>query len=170
MTIAVAASASVLREPAAEEVRARLARGPLVVISAHTTLLSTLVTAGSANGWALLPHDADAHAIEAAVRLVEAGMVVTPRSPGAWTTQGGARPDRAEPAPDAPEPVERLTLREREVLQHVVHGLHNRAIASALGISDHTVKFHLASIFGKLGVSTRTEAVRIGLRRGLVSI
>ena len=170
MPIAVAVSASVLREPAAEEVRARLTRGPLVVISAHTTLLQTLVASGTGNAWALLPHDADAHAIEAAARLVEAGMVVAPRSAAGWMTGVGARPDRPEPVPDVPEPVERLTPREREVLQHVVHGLHNRAIASALGISDHTVKFHLASIFGKLGVSTRTEAVRIGLRRGLVRI
>jgi DNA-binding NarL/FixJ family response regulator len=66
--------------------------------------------------------------------------------------------------------VEALTPREREVLQHLAEGLHNRAIARVLGISDHTVKFHLASIFGKLHVGTRTEAVRAGLRQGLVTI
>ena len=66
--------------------------------------------------------------------------------------------------------VESLTARERDVLQLLAEGMANRAIASALGISEHTVKFHLASIFGKLGASTRTEAVRRGLRRGLIQI
>ena len=56
------------------------------------------------------------------------------------------------------------------MLQRLADGLPNRAIAEALGISDHTVKFHLASIFGKLGAGTRTEAVRLGLRQGLVTI
>jgi DNA-binding CsgD family transcriptional regulator len=49
-------------------------------------------------------------------------------------------------------------------------GLSNREIASALGISDHTVKFHLASIYAKLGASTRTEAVQRGLRSGLIEL
>ena len=65
---------------------------------------------------------------------------------------------------------EPLTPREREVLEWLAEGLTNRAIAARLGISDHTVKFHVASIYGKLGVSTRTEAIRRGLRRGLITI
>jgi ATP/maltotriose-dependent transcriptional regulator MalT len=68
------------------------------------------------------------------------------------------------------EPVEHLTTRERDVLALVADGLPNREIASALAISEHTVKFHLASIFGKLGVSTRTEAVQRGLRLGVIQI
>jgi DNA-binding CsgD family transcriptional regulator len=63
--------------------------------------------------------------------------------------------------------LEALTAREHDVLALVADGLSNRDIAAALAISDHTVKFHLASIFGKLGVSTRTEAVQRGLRLGL---
>ena len=66
--------------------------------------------------------------------------------------------------------IEALTAREHDVLALVSDGLGNRDIATALAISDHTVKFHLASIFGKLGVSTRTEAVQRGLRLGVIEI
>ena len=78
----------------------------------------------------------------------------------------------ARPAPSRPQQplIEALTVREHEVLALVADGLANREIARSLGISEHTVKFHLASIFGKLGVSTRTEAVQRGLRLGVIEI
>ena len=63
---------------------------------------------------------------------------------------------------------EPLTPREREVLALVAEGLPNKAIAEELGISDQTVKFHVASIVGKLGAANRTEAVRRAVRRGLI--
>ena len=66
--------------------------------------------------------------------------------------------------------VEPLTPREIEVLELVTEGLPNKAIAERLGISDQTVKFHLASILGKLGASNRTEAVRRAVRLGLVTL
>ena len=66
--------------------------------------------------------------------------------------------------------IEALTAREHDVLALVSDGLANREIATELAISEHTVKFHLASIFGKLGVSTRTEAVQRGLRLGVIEI
>ena len=66
--------------------------------------------------------------------------------------------------------IESLTAREHDVLALVADGLPNREIAQALAISEHTVKFHLASIFGKLGVSTRTEAVQRGVRLGVIQI
>lgn len=69
---------------------------------------------------------------------------------------------------DFVESVEALTTREREVLQMLSQGLGNKEIAARLKISEHTAKFHIASIFGKLGASTRTEAVSIAMRRGLV--
>jgi ATP/maltotriose-dependent transcriptional regulator MalT len=87
--------------------------------------------------------------------------------------------DRAELAeavialpPSRREPplIEALTAREHDVLALVSDGLANREIATELTISEHTVKFHLASIFGKLGVSTRTEAVQRGLRLGVIEI
>lgn len=65
---------------------------------------------------------------------------------------------------------EALTPREMEVLALLADGYRNREIAERLGISEHTVKFHLAAIFGKLGASTRTEAVRKGLKLGLIEI
>ena len=76
----------------------------------------------------------------------------------------------AEPVDDdAPLP-ERLTPREIEVLELVAEGRPNRAIAERLGISDQTVKFHLASISGKLGAANRTDAVRRGVRAGLITL
>ena len=85
--------------------------------------------------------------------------------------QGDARPleqdAREEDEFAAAEP---LTPRERDVLDLASRGLSNREIGAALGISEHTVKFHLAGIFGKLGVSTRTAAVRRGLRQRIIAI
>ena len=72
------------------------------------------------------------------------------------------RSPSVEPVRDA------LTPREREVLEMLAEGLSNKEIAWRMKISEHTVKFHIASIFGKLGASTRTEAVMQGIRRGLV--
>ena len=66
------------------------------------------------------------------------------------------------------ELAESLTRRELEVLQMLAAGLSNKEIAARLNISDHTVKFHVASILGKLGAGSRTEAVSLGIRRGLV--
>lgn len=65
---------------------------------------------------------------------------------------------------------ERLTAREFEVLRLLSDGLGNREIASRLAISEHTAKFHISSILGKLNVATRTEAVSQGIRRGLIPI
>jgi DNA-binding NarL/FixJ family response regulator len=66
--------------------------------------------------------------------------------------------------------VEQLTPREHEVLALVADGLRNRDIARELGITEHTVKFHLSAVFGKLGAASRTEAVRRGLQLGLIHI
>jgi two-component system, NarL family, response regulator YdfI len=66
------------------------------------------------------------------------------------------------------QPVSILTPREIEVLVQIGLGLGNKAIAQNLHISDHTVKFHISSIFQKLAVSTRTEAVTAGVRMGLI--
>lgn len=67
-------------------------------------------------------------------------------------------------------PIQTLTPREIEVLEMLGSGLGNKAIAKRLHISDHTVKFHVSSIFGKLGVSSRTEAVTVGVRLGLIML
>jgi len=65
---------------------------------------------------------------------------------------------------------EPLTARELDVLQLLAEGLPNKAIALRLGISDQTVKFHVASIYGKLSAANRTEAVRLAIRQGLITI
>jgi len=75
-----------------------------------------------------------------------------------------ARDDRA-PALEEP-----LTAREIQVLELLAEGLPNKAIAARLGISDQTVKFHVASISGKLGAANRTDAVRRAVRRGLIAL
>jgi DNA-binding NarL/FixJ family response regulator len=65
---------------------------------------------------------------------------------------------------------EPLTAREVEVLELLAEGLPNKAIAERLGISDQTVKFHVAAISGKLGAANRTDAVRRAVRRGLITL
>ena len=73
---------------------------------------------------------------------------------------------------DTPEAslAEPLTPRERQVLELVADGLPNKAIAARLGIGAETVKFHLGAILGKLGASNRTDAVRIAIKRGLITV
>ena len=74
-------------------------------------------------------------------------------------------------SPDADEAFsEPLTPRETDVLALLAEGLPNKAIAARLEISDQTVKFHVASIYGKLGASNRTDAVRRALRRGIITL
>jgi NarL family two-component system response regulator YdfI len=98
-----------------------------------------------------------------------ADMVVV--SPEEWLRLSRQTPVRHTPvARPLQQPVEGLTPREHEVLTLLADGLPNREIAARLGVSEHTVKFHLGAIFGKLGASTRTEAVQKGLRSGVIEI
>ncbi|HEX3745717.1 MAG TPA: response regulator transcription factor [Bryobacteraceae bacterium] len=111
---------------------------------------------------ALLSRDASAAEILAAVEAAASGMaVVDPRD---LETLLGAN---VSAAPAAAE-VHTLTARELEVLRMMAEGAANKAIAWKLGISDHTVKFHVASILAKLNAGSRTEAVTIGVRKGLI--
>ena len=111
---------------------------------------------------AVLRRNCSQRQLAAAVQAASAGLIVLEPD----TMQGLLRPplDTIELEPGDEE----LTRRETEVLRMMTAGLSNREIASTLGISEHTVKFHIASIFGKLGTSSRTEAVTEGIRRGLV--
>lgn len=73
--------------------------------------------------------------------------------------------------PDQEDPlIDPLTDREMEVLQLLARGKANKQIALDLGISEHTVKFHISSVYNKLAASNRTEAVRLGVRRGLITL
>jgi DNA-binding NarL/FixJ family response regulator len=71
---------------------------------------------------------------------------------------------------DDAAPEEPLTPRELQVIELLVEGLSNKTIAAQLGISDQTVKFHVAAICGKLGAANRTDAVRRAIRRGIVAV
>ena len=111
----------------------------------------------------VLPRDASAGEILAAVFAVAGGLVALhPEALDALRRRG---PVRA--ASDPPQP---LTARELEVLGMLAEGLGNKAIASRLAISSHTAKFHVAAIMSKLGAGSRTEAVALGMRRGLIAI
>jgi DNA-binding NarL/FixJ family response regulator len=122
--------------------------------------LLPLVSAGAA--W--LPRDAQRGEITAAVQAVAAGLVALRGESIADLAQAGLRTQRTAEAP----PIEPLTPRELEVLRLVAQGLANKRIAQALGISEHTAKFHVGSILGKLDATTRAEAVAIGLRDRLI--
>jgi DNA-binding NarL/FixJ family response regulator len=92
-------------------------------------------------------------------------------SPEEWARRSRPAPLRTVPRTlNSDQPFEGLTPREHEVLTLLADGLPNRDIAARLGVSEHTVKFHLGAIFGKLGASTRTEAVQKGLRSGVIDI
>lgn len=104
----------------------------------------------------LLPESAGPAQLDAALRAVVAGLSVRPAQP---------RPGFA-PLPEAPSTP--LTPREVEVLAAIADGLGNKAAARRLGISPHTVKFHIESLFRKLGAATRAEVVAKGLRRQIV--
>ncbi len=112
---------------------------------------------------AMLPSDISADQLAAALQAAAAGLVVLHPTeiPAAFAPAAPTSQSLAE----LPEP---LTRREREVLQMLAAGLANKEIAARLNISDHTAKFHVAAILGKLGAATRTEAVALGIRRGLV--
>jgi len=124
------------------ELRTRFARLPEFEITGEA--LQSQVQSGAAR----LPIDIDA-------------VLMSPRSMALPPNETTAETDPL---------VEQLTPRELTVLALVADGLGNREIGQELEISEHTVKFHLASIFGKLGASSRTEAVRRGLRLGLIDI
>jgi two-component system, NarL family, response regulator YdfI len=110
----------------------------------------------------IFPRDLSAAQLAAALNAVGQGFAVL--HPGEFQFQGTG----AVAANEAADLVETLTAREREVLQMLAQGRGNKEIAARLKISEHTVKFHVASILGKLGASTRTEAVSVALRRGLI--
>jgi DNA-binding NarL/FixJ family response regulator len=76
----------------------------------------------------------------------------------------------AERGRSSPEQVEALTAREVQVLELLAEGLPNKAIAARLDISDQTVKFHVSAICGKLGAANRTDAVRLAVRLGLITL
>jgi DNA-binding NarL/FixJ family response regulator len=107
--------------------------------------------------WGILPTDVSAEELIAAVHALSQGLIVG--------TAALLFESENEPLARGP-----LTERELEVLGLLAKGLANKQIAVALGISEHTVKFHVSSIYTKLNVTNRTEAVRAGLRGGWIAL
>jgi DNA-binding NarL/FixJ family response regulator len=104
----------------------------------------------------LLQADASSEQIIQSIKAVATGLTVFDTA--------------LEAMSDAESTIDPLTPREREVLQLLSDGLGNKEIASKLNISEHTIKFHIRSILGKLGAASRTEAVTRGLRSGLIEL
>ena len=112
-------------------------------------------------GWGVISPDVSPEGLSAAIFAVAQGLVVLPRTLTGRLLRGHeAVEELAEP----------LTAREREVLGLLGRGLSNKMIARDLQISEHTVKFHVSSIYAKLDAASRTEAVRLGARFGLISL
>jgi DNA-binding NarL/FixJ family response regulator len=108
--------------------------------------------------WGILPTESSTEELTAAIHALSQGLIV-------GTSTLLFESDSESPLSRGP-----LTERESEVLGLVAKGLANKQIAVALGISEHTVKFHVSSIYSKLNVTNRTEAVREGLRGGWVAL
>ena len=113
-------------------------------------------------GWGVVSPDAPPEELAAATVAVAQGLIVLPKALTEQLLQG--------PAVPVEELAEPLTEREREVLELLGQGLSNKLIARELHISEHTVKFHISSLYTKLDVNNRAEAVSQGARRGLISL
>ena len=131
----------------------------LLVISEEDDPIRTLQTL-PLRGWGIVTPDATPEELEAALTAVAEGLVVLPRLLTERFLQNAIVGDLDEP----------LTNREREVLGLLAQGLSNKLIAGELHISEHTVKFHISSLYAKLGVSSRAGAVSQGARYGLLTL
>ena len=117
----------------------------------------------SLSAWGLLSSEASSEELVAAIHAIHQGLIVAPqlRLQALWIEN---------PSNDVDELIEQLTPRETEILELLAQGLANKQIAFELEISEHTVKFHVSSIYAKLGATNRMEAVRMGLQLGLITL
>ncbi len=116
--------------------------------------------------WGILRLDATEEEYLSAVNALNLGLVAA--DPQLLRLYLGSSFSRG--SEDMENPVEELTNREMEVLEFLSEGFANKQIALELKISEHTVKFHVSSIYTKLAVTNRTEAVTIGARLGLITL
>ena len=120
----------------------------------------------TSRAWGVLSTNASDDELAAAVHAVGEGLWVgAPGLVKSLIRLNGRRESSSEDSL-----VEPLTAREMEVIQLMAQGLANKQIALALGISEHTVKFHLSSLYAKLNSTSRTEAVKRGIELGLISL
>jgi DNA-binding NarL/FixJ family response regulator len=138
----------------------------LVVITDKSEHFLPQLVSSDLSAWGIVPLDTTPAQLQSAVHATAQGLVVLPTSSA---SQLSDRQRHREPSLLVATE-EALTPREREVLELVGQGLPNKLIARQLQISEHTVKFHLASVSTKLGAVSRTDAVRLGLRQGLITL
>jgi DNA-binding NarL/FixJ family response regulator len=125
--------------------------------------MQELLASGSVG---VLHREAEAHEILAAIESIAAGLIVV--SPRLIRVGRSYIKSLQHKFPDSNG--EPLTPRETEVLKMLAEGLTNREIASGLRISENTVKYHLSAIFGKFGAASRTEAVMVGIHKGIIML
>jgi two-component system, NarL family, response regulator YdfI len=149
-------------ESTAEALETSASGVPLILLVRDPTAVS--VDAFRHGVRAVLPNNLTGSQIAAAIEAVAAGLLVV--EPEDF--------ERLLPPQISNQPpeqlVEAVTPREIEVLRAMAEGLANKEIAARLGISENTVKFHVGSVMGKLGAASRTEAVMLGIRQGIVLI
>jgi DNA-binding NarL/FixJ family response regulator len=133
---------------------------PVLLLSNEPVSFGSLPAGGRA--WGFLSMDTTREELAAAVHALALGLWV-----GDATFTGGTGQPSHDGSADGWE-ADLLTPREKEVLQLLAQGLPNKQIAQRIGISENTVKYHISSIYSKLGASNRTEAVRLGSHRGII--
>lgn len=141
-----------------------LPAGTGIIVLADNPEAHWVSTALRAGVNAILSRDVTREELRVAILAAESGLVLL--HPTSVNILARSSPVQN----DSQEFVEALTSREQEVLRLVSEGLGNKEIGGRLNISEHTVKFHISSILGKLGAASRAEAVSQGIRRGLISI
>jgi NarL family two-component system response regulator YdfI len=152
--------------PGVEPEVAETRNGPAFVLLVDHPEDDWLIEALRSGARAVLTCTATPAQITAAIESVASGLVVAPVDLINSMLPAQRLTETSETGPRG----EALTGREIEVLGMLAEGLANKTIAYRLGISEHTVKFHVSSIFGKLSAGSRTEAVTIGIRRGLIML
>ena len=138
----------------------------IVVMANNEQKAFSLLHALKVQSWGILPTTASALYLQGTVIAVAQGSVVFP---GTLMKSMYEQPLRIQSV-QSEVADEVLTTREHEVLELVSQGLSNKLIARHLQISEHTVKFHISSVSAKLGAASRTDAVRLGLRKGLITL
>ena len=114
---------------------------------------------------AVIPRDSSFHELRSTLHAAAEGLTVLESDLARSLAERLPRSSGEEL-----RPVEELTHRELEVLELLAEGMGNKEIAARLGISEHTVKFHISSVLGKFSASNRTEAVACGIRQGLIVV
>ncbi|MGW8250267.1 MAG: helix-turn-helix domain-containing protein [Anaerolineales bacterium] len=142
----------------------------LLLVAAEETLPVSQLPRLGALAWGVLPLDSSAEELQSAVRALHHGLLVGSPELIQPLMRSLMQPFAGPDEQVGERPLEALTERELQVLQLLAQGLANKQIAAALGISEHTVKFHVSGIYTKLGAASRTEAVRLGVRLGLITL